>query len=70
MEYAVERMPYDYRSDPAVPRFADDRPIINIDGKCVAVKTIRGGSPSRLWTRRAKLHDGTYTNPSKMIFCK
>lgn len=32
---AVQRAPYDYRSDPAVPRFADDRPIIIFDGKCV-----------------------------------
>ena len=32
---AVQRAPYDYRSDPAVPRFADDRPIIVFDGKCV-----------------------------------
>ena len=35
MAYAVERTPYDYRADPAVPRFADDRPIIIFDGKCV-----------------------------------
>ena len=27
--------PYDYRADPAVPHFADDRPIIIFDGKCV-----------------------------------
>jgi predicted DCC family thiol-disulfide oxidoreductase YuxK len=35
MEYAVQRIPYDYRADPAVPRFADDRPVIIFDGKCV-----------------------------------
>jgi predicted DCC family thiol-disulfide oxidoreductase YuxK len=29
----VQRAPYEYRADPAVPRFADDRPVI--DGKCV-----------------------------------
>jgi predicted DCC family thiol-disulfide oxidoreductase YuxK len=27
--------PYSYRQDPAVPAFADDRPIIIFDGKCV-----------------------------------
>jgi predicted DCC family thiol-disulfide oxidoreductase YuxK len=32
---AVQRAPYDYRSDLAVPHFADDRPIIIFDGKCV-----------------------------------
>jgi predicted DCC family thiol-disulfide oxidoreductase YuxK len=32
---AVQHAPYDYRTDPAVPRFADDRPIIIFDGKCV-----------------------------------
>lgn len=26
--------PYSYRTDPAVPRFADDRPIIIFDGYC------------------------------------
>jgi predicted DCC family thiol-disulfide oxidoreductase YuxK len=31
----VQRAPYDYRADPAVPRFADDRPVIIFDGKCV-----------------------------------
>jgi predicted DCC family thiol-disulfide oxidoreductase YuxK len=31
----VQRAPYDYRADPAVPRFADDRPVIVFDGKCV-----------------------------------
>jgi len=31
----VERIPYDYRADPTVPRFADDHPIIIFDGKCV-----------------------------------
>jgi len=35
MQAAVTRAPYDYRADPAVPRFADDRPIIVFDGKCV-----------------------------------
>lgn len=29
------RAPYSYRDDPAVPRFADDRPIIIFDGECV-----------------------------------
>ena len=27
--------PYSYRSDPAVPKFPDDRPIIMFDGHCV-----------------------------------
>jgi predicted DCC family thiol-disulfide oxidoreductase YuxK len=27
--------PYSYRDDPAVPRFADDRPVIIFDGECV-----------------------------------
>jgi predicted DCC family thiol-disulfide oxidoreductase YuxK len=27
--------PYSYRDDPAVPRFADDRPVIVFDGECV-----------------------------------
>jgi predicted DCC family thiol-disulfide oxidoreductase YuxK len=31
----VQRAPYEYRTDPAVPRFADDRPVIVFDGKCV-----------------------------------
>jgi predicted DCC family thiol-disulfide oxidoreductase YuxK len=31
----VQRLPYDYRADPAVPRFADDRPVIVFDGHCV-----------------------------------
>jgi predicted DCC family thiol-disulfide oxidoreductase YuxK len=31
----VQRAPYDYRADPAVPRFADDRPIVVFDGECV-----------------------------------
>jgi predicted DCC family thiol-disulfide oxidoreductase YuxK len=31
----VQRAPYDYRTDPAMPRFADDRPVIIFDGKCV-----------------------------------
>jgi len=31
----VPLAPYDYRADPAVPHFADDRPIIIFDGKCV-----------------------------------
>jgi predicted DCC family thiol-disulfide oxidoreductase YuxK len=31
----VQRAPYKYRDDPAVPPFADDRPIIIFDGKCV-----------------------------------
>jgi predicted DCC family thiol-disulfide oxidoreductase YuxK len=29
------RPPYSYRDDPAVPHFADDRPIIIFDGNCV-----------------------------------
>jgi predicted DCC family thiol-disulfide oxidoreductase YuxK len=28
------RPPYSYRDDPAVPRFADDRPVIIFDGLC------------------------------------
>jgi predicted DCC family thiol-disulfide oxidoreductase YuxK len=31
----VQRAPYEYRTDPAVPRFADDRPVIVFDGKCI-----------------------------------
>lgn len=31
----MQRAPCDYRADPAVPRFADDRPVIIFDGKCV-----------------------------------
>ncbi len=27
--------PYSYRADPAVPRFADDKPVIVFDGQCV-----------------------------------
>jgi predicted DCC family thiol-disulfide oxidoreductase YuxK len=32
---AVKRVPFEYRNDPAVPHFADDRPVIVFDGKCV-----------------------------------
>ena len=31
----MQRAPYEYRADPAVPSFADDRPVIVFDGKCV-----------------------------------
>ena len=31
----MTRQPFSYRTDPAVPSFADDRPIIIFDGKCV-----------------------------------
>ena len=31
----MQRAPYDYKADPAVPAFPDDRPIIIFDGKCV-----------------------------------
>jgi predicted DCC family thiol-disulfide oxidoreductase YuxK len=31
----MQRRPYEYREDPAVPGFADDRPVIIFDGKCV-----------------------------------
>jgi prepilin-type processing-associated H-X9-DG protein len=31
----MSRSPFSYRSDPAVPAFPDDRPIIIFDGKCV-----------------------------------
>ena len=31
---AVQRAPYEYRTDPAVPRFADDRPVVVFDGLC------------------------------------
>jgi predicted DCC family thiol-disulfide oxidoreductase YuxK len=31
----VQRAPYAYKADPAVPAFVDDRPIIIFDGKCV-----------------------------------
>jgi predicted DCC family thiol-disulfide oxidoreductase YuxK len=30
----VQRAPYQYRADPAVPRFSDDRPIVVFDGRC------------------------------------
>jgi predicted DCC family thiol-disulfide oxidoreductase YuxK len=29
------RVAYEYRGDPAVPHFADDRPIVIFDGKCI-----------------------------------
>jgi predicted DCC family thiol-disulfide oxidoreductase YuxK len=32
---AATPAPYAYRADPAVPRFADDKPVIIFDGKCV-----------------------------------
>ena len=35
MQAAISRAAYDYRAGPAVPRFADDRPIVVFDGKCV-----------------------------------
>jgi predicted DCC family thiol-disulfide oxidoreductase YuxK len=31
----MNRAPFAYRKDPAVPRFPDDHPIIVFDGKCV-----------------------------------
>ena len=31
----IERAPYSYRGDPAVPAFPDDRPILFFDGVCV-----------------------------------
>jgi hypothetical protein len=31
----VQRAPYEYRADPAVPGFADERFVIVFDGKCV-----------------------------------
>lgn len=31
----MQRTPYEYKADPAVPRFADDHPVIIFDGKCV-----------------------------------
>lgn len=31
----MQRLPYEYRDDPAVPRFADDHPVIIFDGNCV-----------------------------------
>ena len=30
----MQRAPYAYRTDPAVPRFADDHPVVVFDGKC------------------------------------
>lgn len=30
----IEKAPYSYKSDPVVPPFADDRPVIVIDGTC------------------------------------
>lgn len=35
----MQRAPYEYRADPAVPRFADDRPVIVFDGQCVLCST-------------------------------
>ncbi|WP_204377257.1 thiol-disulfide oxidoreductase DCC family protein [Methyloceanibacter superfactus] len=35
----VERPPYSYRDDPAVPDFADARPIAFIDGACMLCAT-------------------------------
>lgn len=35
MNPAAARAPYSYRTDPAVPRFPDDRPTIVFDGHCV-----------------------------------
>src|ERR1700722_13119723 len=32
---SMQRLPHDYRTDPAVPRFADDRAVIVFDGHCV-----------------------------------
>jgi predicted DCC family thiol-disulfide oxidoreductase YuxK len=31
----IDQIPYSYRSDPRVPGFADDRPVIVFDGYCV-----------------------------------
>ncbi len=31
----IEREPYSWRQDSAVPAFADDRPVIVFDGHCV-----------------------------------
>lgn len=31
----MDTVPYSYRSDPAVPDFADDKPVIVFDGHCV-----------------------------------
>ncbi len=61
----MQRAPYDYRSDPAVPRFADDRPIIIFDGKCVlcswfarfVLRTDRAGR-FRLAAAQSPLGDG------------
>src|SRR5271155_39490 len=33
--FPLARDPYSYRSDPAVPEFPDDRPVLIFDGKCV-----------------------------------
>jgi predicted DCC family thiol-disulfide oxidoreductase YuxK len=30
----VQRAPYEYRSDPAVPRFRDEKPVAVFDGEC------------------------------------
>ncbi len=35
----VVRQPYSYRTDPAVPSFADERPLIVFDGFCVLCST-------------------------------
>jgi predicted DCC family thiol-disulfide oxidoreductase YuxK len=34
-EVTVKPPPFSYRTDPAVPHFPDDRPVIVFDGKCV-----------------------------------
>ena len=35
----TERMPYSYRTDPAVPEFPDDKPLFVFDGYCVLCST-------------------------------
>jgi len=39
MENLISGKPFSYRSDPAVPPFEDDRPIIIFDGNCVLCST-------------------------------
>jgi predicted DCC family thiol-disulfide oxidoreductase YuxK len=44
----IEREPYSWRQDPAVPAFPDDRPVIVFDGHCVLCSS---------WARFILKHD-------------
>jgi predicted DCC family thiol-disulfide oxidoreductase YuxK len=63
------RPPYSYRDDPAVPHFADDRPIIIFDGNCVlcsgsAAFVLRHDEAGtfRLLAAQAPLGDALYSH--------